>query len=197
METSLSLLGFAVAASVTPGPNNLIISAMAASGGWRAPLPAMLGVAFGFALLLIIAALGLAAPLAASPTLHTGQRWVGALWLLRMAWLIGRAPPPEVTTTRRGFGFFAAAAFQWVNPKAWVMAIGAITTYTPSQGYIANVFIIALVFAIINLPSVCVWAGCGSALRSVLTRPRWLLAFNLTMAMLLVVSLYPILFDVH
>jgi len=59
------------------------------------------------------------------------------------------------------------------------------------------VFIIALVFAIINLPSVCVWAGCGSALRSVLTRPRWLLAFNLTMAMLLVVSLYPILFDVH
>ncbi len=195
METSLSLLGFAVAASVTPGPNNLIISAMAASGGWRAPLPAMLGVAFGFALLLIIAALGLAAPLAASPTLHTGLRWVGALWLLRMAWLIGRAPPPEVTTTRRGFGFFAAAAFQWVNPKAWMIALAAISTFThPGEDVLVAGLRIAAVFGLVTLPCLFVWALLGQGAGRLLRTSRQWRAFNMGMGLLLVASVLPLLF---
>ena len=89
--------------------------------------------------------------------------------------------------------FLGAAAFQWVNPKAWVMAVGAITTYVPAQGYVYNVMVIAAVFALVNLPSVCVWAGFGSVLRNVLRVPRWLRLFNWSMAALLVLSLYPLL----
>ncbi|MDP1194462.1 LysE family translocator, partial [Klebsiella pneumoniae] len=81
-----------------------------------------------------------------------------------------------------------------VNPKAWIMALGAITTYTPAEGYVTNVLVIALVFAVVNLPSVCVWVGCGTGLRNVLREPRWLRLFNWSMAGLLVLSLYPMLF---
>jgi len=91
-------------------------------------------------------------------------------------------------------GFWGAAAFQWVNPKAWVMAVGAITTYTPAQGYVMNVIVVAAVFALVNLPSVGVWVMCGSALRNLLQNPRWLMLFNVLMALLLVISLYPLLF---
>ncbi|MNH11570.1 hypothetical protein D3C79_710860 [compost metagenome] len=74
------------------------------------------------------------------------------------------------------------------------MAVGAITTYTPAQGYVTNVIVIATVFALVNLPSVCVWVMFGSALRTVLQNPRWLMLFNVLMAALLVISLYPLLF---
>lgn len=87
-----------------------------------------------------------------------------------------------------------AAAFQWVNPKAWVMAVGAITTYTPAQGYVLNVIVIAALFALVNLPSVGIWVMFGSALRNFLQNPRWLMLFNVLMALLLVISLYPLLF---
>ena len=92
-------------------------------------------------------------------------------------------------------GVQGAAAFQWVNPKAWIMAIGAISTYTPMQGYFTNVIVIAAVFAIINLPSVGVWAACGTLLRNVLKDRRWLRLFNWGMAALLVGSLYPLLLE--
>lgn len=74
------------------------------------------------------------------------------------------------------------------------MAVGAITTYTPAQGYVANVIVIAALFALVNLPSVGVWVMFGSALRKLLQNPRWLMLFNVLMALLLVISLYPLLF---
>ena len=102
-----------------------------------------------------------------------------------------------------GFGrgkplsYWGAAAFQWVNPKAWVMAVGAISTYTPLQGYFTNVVVISTVFALINAPTIGIWAGFGSMLRNVLRDPRWLRVFNVGMALLLVASLYPILAENH
>ncbi|MCY1441237.1 hypothetical protein D9M71_575440 [compost metagenome] len=123
-------------------------------------------------------------------------RYVGAAYLLYLAWKIATSGPLSVSdsASRKPLGFWGAAAFQWVNPKAWVMAVGAITTYTPAQGYVTNVIVIATVFALVNLPSVCVWVMFGSALRTVLQNPRWLMLFNLLMAALLVISLYPLLF---
>jgi threonine/homoserine/homoserine lactone efflux protein len=110
-----------------------------------------------------------------------------------LAWKIATAGGMSDSTDERGkpMTFLAAAAFQWVNPKAWIMALGAITTYTPAEGYVTNVLVIALVFAVVNLPSVCVWLGCGTGLRNLLREPRWVRLFNGVMAGLLVLSLYP------
>ncbi|MDN3893046.1 LysE family translocator, partial [Pseudomonas aeruginosa] len=107
----------------------------------------------------------------------------------------------RVVAGRAGRGkplsYWGAAAFQWVNPKAWVMAVGAISTYTPLQGYFTNVVVISTVFALINAPTIGIWAGFGSMLRNVLRDPRWLRVFNVGMALLLVASLYPILAESH
>ncbi|WP_407310477.1 LysE family translocator [Pseudomonas sp. nanlin1] len=186
---------FAFVSSVTPGPNNTMLLASGVNFGFRRTIPHAVGISVGFMLLVIAVGLGLGEVFRLLPWTYTLLRYVGAAYLLYLAWKIATSGPlaSESAAGRKPMGFFAAAAFQWVNPKAWVMAVGAISTYTPSQGYITNVFIIAAVFALVNLPSVFIWAGCGSALRNVLREPRWLLVFNLSMAALLVLSLYPML----
>lgn len=198
MEPSLSipwsLLGFAVAASVTPGPNTLMVSAMGAAGGWRAPLPAMLGITLGFMLLLVVTSLGLAAPLAASPWLHGVLRWVGVLWLLLLAWKIGRAPPPEPGVAPRGFGFLAAAAFQWVNPKAWMIALAALPAFTaPGEAMLDAGLRIALTFGLISMPCLLVWALVGQGAGRLLRTPRHWRVFNIVMGLLLAASVLPLL----
>ena len=89
--------------------------------------------------------------------------------------------------------FLSAAAFQWVNPKAWVMAVTAMATYTNPQLYLVSVLLVGLAFAAVNVPSVSTWAGFGSALRDWLSDPIRLKWFNITMAILLVLSLWPML----
>lgn len=185
---------FAFVSSITPGPNNTMLLASGVNFGFRRSIPHALGISVGFMVLVVAVGLGLGEVFKAVPMAYTVLRYLGGAYLLYLAWKIATSGPvsQEVNSTSRPLGFWGAAAFQWVNPKAWVMAIGAITTYTPSQGYFVNVFVIALVFAIINLPSVCLWAGCGSALRNLLRNPRWLVSFNVLMAVLLVISLYPL-----
>lgn len=187
---------FAFVSSITPGPNNTLLLASGVNFGFRRSIPHALGVSIGFMLMVLAVGLGLGAVFKAVPVAYTVLRYAGAAYLLYLAYRIATSGPMSADGNageRRPMSFLAAAAFQWVNPKAWVMAIGAITTYTPADGYIANVFVVALVFAIVNLPSVCLWVGCGSALRQVLQERRWLMLFNGLMAALLVASLYPLL----
>lgn len=163
--------------------------------GFRRTVPHILGISSGFLVLVLAVGLGLGAVFEAYPVLYKVLRYVGAAYLLYLAWNIARSGPvsQEVDGKGRPLGFWGAAAFQWVNPKAWVMALGAISTYTPLQGYFFNVVVIASLFALINAPSVGVWAGFGSVLRNVLRDPRWLRLFNYGMALLLVISLFPLL----
>ena len=123
--------------------------------------------------------------------------FISIIYLLYLAYKIATAEhlKTDKAPKHKPMTFLQAAAFQWVNPKAWVMAVGAISTYTPLQGYFSNVWIIAAVFALINAPTVSIWAGFGSLLRTVLRNPRWLRVFNGSMALLLVLSLYPLLFE--
>jgi threonine/homoserine/homoserine lactone efflux protein len=200
MSFTLNLLAafalFAFVSSITPGPNNTMLLASGVNFGFRRSIPHALGVSLGFALMVVGVGLGLGAVFQAVPVAYTLLKYIGAAYLLYLAYRIATSGPMSTDgagSERQPMGFLAAAAFQWVNPKAWVMAVGAITTYTPAQGYIANVFVVALVFALVNLPSVCFWVGCGSALRRVLQERRWLVLFNGVMALLLVASLYPLL----
>ncbi|NWB68089.1 LysE family translocator [Pseudomonas sp. I8001] len=200
MLMSSSLLSafalFAFVSSITPGPNNTMLLASGVNFGFIRSIPHALGISIGFMLLVIAVGLGLGEVFKALPWAYTVLRYVGAAYLLYLAWKIATssAMSDDADYKRKPMTFLGAAAFQWVNPKAWVMALGAITTYTPAEGYVTNVLLIAAVFALVNLPSVCVWAGCGSGLRNVLREPRWLRVFNWSMAGLLVLSLYPMFF---
>ena len=201
MTLSLDLLlGFALFAlvtSITPGPNNTMLLASGVNFGFHRTIPHMLGITCGFFVLVLAVGFGLGAVFQTYPLLYTVLRYVGAAYLLYLAWKIAHSGP--VSENEKGgskpISYLGAAAFQWVNPKAWIMAIGAISTYTPMQGYFTNVIVIAAVFALINLPSVGVWAGCGTLLRNVLKDRRWLRLFNWGMALLLVASLYPLLLE--
>ncbi len=199
MSLSLDLLLafalFAFVTSVTPGPNNMMLLASGVNFGFNRTVPHMLGICCGFFSLVLAVGLGLGAAFQAYPLLYTILRYVGAAYLLYLAWKIATSGPASDAVGEEGKPqtFMQAALFQWVNPKAWVMAVGAISTYTPLQGYFTNVMIISAVFALINLPTVSIWAGFGSLLRNALRDPFWLRVFNVGMAVLLVVSLYPML----
>ncbi|WP_214346699.1 LysE family translocator [Pseudomonas congelans] len=188
---------FAFVTSITPGPNNMMLLASGVNFGFSRTLPHMLGISVGFFVLVLAVGFGLGSVFKAWPVLYTILRYVGAAYLLYLAWKIATSGPASDNVDSQGkpLSFMSAALFQWVNPKAWIMAIGAISTYTPMQGYFYNVVVISAVFALINLPSVGVWAGFGSLLRNVLRDPLGLRIFNGVMAALLVASLYPLFIE--
>jgi threonine/homoserine/homoserine lactone efflux protein len=193
----LAFVAFAFVTSITPGPNNMMLLASGVNFGVRRSLPHMLGISLGFMLLVAAVGLGLGQLFEQVPLLHSVLRYAGAAYLLYLAWKIAQSGAPQSSgaPAARPFTFLQAAAFQWVNPKAWIMAIGAITTYTPHEGFFTNVLLIAALFALVNCPSVGLWTVAGSLLRNWLNNPRALRAFNIGMALLLVASLYPILVD--
>jgi threonine/homoserine/homoserine lactone efflux protein len=190
----LALLGFAIAMSVTPGPNVLMVAAAAANAGVRSTVPHMLGIAVGFGAMLLIVGLGLAAPFAAAPWLHTALKWGGAAWLLVLAWKIARAGAPGEGPPRPPLGFIGAALFQWVNPKAWMIALAAIPAFTTPDGdMLRQSLTIAGAFALVGFPCTLVWALLGAGASRLLRTDRALRGFNIAMALLLVASLIPAL----
>jgi threonine/homoserine/homoserine lactone efflux protein len=195
LDTFLALLVYAFVTSVTPGPNNLMLLASGVNFGFVRTIPHMLGIGGGFLSLLLGVGFGLGALLTAFPSLHLALKVAGGVYLLYLAWRI--AMSRSIGSGREGEGrpmsFLEAAAFQWVNPKAWVMAVSAMAVYTNPASPFLSVLIIAAAFAAVNLPSVSVWAGFGTALRGFLADPERLKWFNICMGLLLVASLWPML----
>ncbi|QMV71649.1 LysE family translocator [Comamonas piscis] len=190
----LPLALFAFVSSVTPGPNNVMLTASGASFGYRRTVPHMLGISLGVVAMLLLVGLGLGVAFEREPRLYTWLKYLGAAYLLWLAWKIARSGQAGAGQAgAQPFGFWQAAAFQWVNPKAWIMAIGIVATYTPRDGYAANLLLAALVLGLVNYPSVSVWTLFGSAVGRALRTPQALQRFNWCMAALLVLSLYPVL----
>ena len=194
-EILIALIGFAFASSITPGPNNLMLMASGANYGLRRTLPHMLGISIGHAFMVAMVGIVLLRVFETYPVLNIVLKVLSAAYMLWLAWKIANAVPPEAKeVTGKPFTFLQAAAFQWVNPKAWFMAITAISAYAPQdRGIIVGSILVAVVFAAVNLPSVTVWAWMGVQVRRWLGTARRLRVFNVSMAVLLVVSLYPML----
>ncbi|AZQ66257.1 LysE family translocator [Silicimonas algicola] len=189
----LALAGFALVTSVTPGPNNLMLMASGANFGFRRSVPHMLGISLGHMLMMVLIGLGLFRVFEAYPVLHLAMKVLGGGYLLVLAWKILRAAPPEASEASGSpMSFLQAAAFQWVNPKGWFMALTAMTVYAPPDSALA-VLAVSAVFAVVNLPSVSLWTLLGREVRRLLTSAARLRAFNWTMAALLVLSLATIL----
>lgn len=196
IELIFALIGFAFVSSITPGPNNMMLMASGVNFGFRRTIPHMLGIGVGFTVMVLLIGLGLGRVFELYPKLYVILKYAGAAYMLWLAWGIARSGPVGDGTARGSpMTFLGAAAFQWVNPKAWVMAIGAIATYLPAGGNIGAAFVIAGIFGIVNVPCVSSWAAFGVALRSVLNNPKIIRVFNIVMALLLVLSLWPILSD--
>ncbi|MBX5157842.1 MULTISPECIES: LysE family translocator [unclassified Rhizobium] len=194
LDTFLALILFAFTTSITPGPNNMMLFASGVNFGFRRTIPHMFGIGVGFFSLLIGVGLGLGAVLHTVPVVYMALKFAGGAYLVWIAWKI--ASSRSLAEGRSGvepMSFFSAAAFQWVNPKAWVMAVTAMATYTNPELYLGSVLLVGLAFAAVNVPSVSTWAGFGSALREWLSDPVRLRWFNISMAVLLVASLWPML----
>jgi threonine/homoserine/homoserine lactone efflux protein len=198
----LSASAFAVAMSATPGPNNTMVVASGATYGFGRTVPHMLGIAAGFPVMLVV--LGTAGlPLLTDPRVHAVLKWVGAAYLLWLAWKIARADPApaepgaKAGPSGRPFGFLQAALFQWVNPKAWVIAAGALATYTAGAegGSLVATLLLAGLFGLVALPCTAVWTLIGVGTARILRTRRAVRLFNLAMAGLLVASLVPTLHE--
>lgn len=192
-ELLLGFLLFAFASSITPGPNNLMLMASGVHHGFRATVPHLLGVGAGFVGLLLGVGLGLAELFTRWPWLDGLLRGAGGAYLLWLVWRIARAGSPQAGAVNAApMGFWAAAAFQWLNPKAWMMAVAAYSTYLPARS-LGAVLGVALLFALVNLPCLSTWTLLGSQLRGWMAVGRRQQVFNLTMGGLLVLSLWPLL----
>ncbi len=191
-ETFFPLMLFALASSITPGPNNIMLLASGANFGFRRTLPHMLGISLGHAFQVTLVGITLLSVFDRLPWMQTALLVPCAAYLLVLAWRIANAAPPgDAPATARPLSAVQAAAFQWVNPKAWYMAIYAQTNFAPDGALVLSALAVALVFAATNLPSVSIWAWGGVQVRRLLQTPARLRIFNMTMALCLVASLYP------
>lgn len=192
-ELLTALAGFALVSSITPGPNNMMLMASGANFGFWRSLPHMFGIGVGFTVMIVLVGLGLIGLFDAFPFSYTLLKIFSVTYLLWLAWKIANAAPPKSGETGGSpMTFVQAALFQWVNPKAWSMALTAITAYAPERT-VWSIFLVAIVFGAINLPSVSTWTVLGQQIRRLLDRPRWLRTFNIAMAILLILSALPVL----
>jgi threonine/homoserine/homoserine lactone efflux protein len=186
-EQFVAFFIFAVVTSITPGPNNIMLTATGANVGIRGGLPHMFGIALGFALMLFLVAAGLGSALLESPNAMRVLRTVGIVVILWLAWKIGTAARSEAAGRGRPIGFLEAAAFQWVNPKAWLICASAVGSFldTDGDGALSQATLFALIFIVACLPCNMVWLGFGAAMQRVLRTDRALRFFNIAMGLLL------------
>jgi len=195
IELLFGLVTFAFVSSLTPGPNNLMLMASGANFGFRRTVPHMLGVSIGAGLMFALIGLGLGQVFDTYPASRVVLTAASSCYLLYLAWKIANAAPPKGAEAEgKPLTFLQAAAFQWVNPKAWWMGTHAVTTFAPEGAAWLAAVLVAAVFAAVNLPTITVWITIGTQIKRLLGRPRLLRAFNWSMAALLVATLVPVVF---
>ena len=193
---------FMLVSSITPGPNNTMLMASGVHFGYRRTLAHLMGVQLGFGFILIAVGLGLHTVLSQFPAFYDVVRFAGAAYMVWMAWSLASARPQfqeqaaieqSVQNELKPLGFWGAVLFQWVNPKAWVMAVTIMSAYVPPGAGLLQIAPLGLMFAVLGFPCSSVWVGFGSALRSYLQEAFRMRVFNCTMAAALLLSLYPML----
>ena len=195
LDLYIALFVFGVIMAFTPGPNNTILMASGMAHGWRRTLPTVFGVALGFPFLALCIGLGLGQLLEAVPGFHAVLKYGGASYLIWLAWKIASAGPSEKDsdTSAKPLNFLQAMGFQWINPKAWIMAITALSDYTLPGHYQVGLVSVVGTFLFTGITSASTWAGFGAGIKNLLSDPRWLRPVNIGLAVLLLASLVPML----
>lgn len=188
---------FASAAAFTPGPNNVMLMTSGLNYGFQRSLAHLAGVTIGYSVMLGLVGLGLGAVFTAYPILQTILKYVGAVYLTWLAYVIATSKPADAQSAAEGkpMMFTGAALFQLVNVKGWVIAVGSVSAYAAIASYPWNMIVLAAIVCIITLGSSLTWLLFGTALQSLVKSPRAIRIFNITMAVLLLASLYPVLVE--
>jgi threonine/homoserine/homoserine lactone efflux protein len=196
-ELFLALVAFCAVTLVTPGPNNVMLMTSGLNYGFQRSQPHLWGVTLGFAIMVLAVGLGLGAVFAAYPMVYTILKYAGAAYLLYLAWMIAISGPVEGEDAASGkpLTFMQAAAFQWINPKGWVMAVGSVSAYAGIAVFPYNMVVITALFCVLGVLSSSLWTALGQSLRRLLTDVRAVRVFNAAMALALVASLWPVLKD--
>lgn len=190
----IALAAFCAVGLFTPGPNNMLLMSSGANFGLRRTLPHLAGVAVGFPIMIVPVGLGAMQVFDLFPATYTILKIASVAYLSYLAWKIAHAAAPKATEGARPMTFVQALAFQWVNPKGWSMALGAITLYAASRD-LASILWVSAMFLAIGTVSALTWTGFGTSLRRLLSDKRRLRLFNWTMASLLVASMLPVLWS--
>ena len=197
MTTDLlfALFTFALVSSVTPGPNNIMLMTSGVNFGFRRTIPHMLGIELGFGILLLAVGVGLGAVIHAVPGLQLVMKVASAAYLLWLAWKIAffKGSGEAAAGVSEPITFLQAALFQWVNPKAWAMALVAMGAYVSGDSPFLSIAVITAAFLLVGIPTASIWTGFGIGLRQFLADPRRLRIFNVAMGLALVATLWPML----
>lgn len=193
LDVLLALTLFTFVTAFTPGPNNIMVTASGVNFGFARTIPHMAGITIGFMVMVAACAAGLGAVFAAVPSLQLALKIVGSLYMLWLAWKVAnaRSASDEPDDLAKPLTFFQGAAFQWVNPKAVVISLTAISIYVRPDHRLTDILILLAMFGLFTALTVVTWTGFGVALRSVLRDPRRARIFNVIMALLLVASIAP------
>ncbi|HKB47089.1 MAG TPA: LysE family translocator [Ktedonobacterales bacterium] len=189
-EQALAFFVFSVVAAGTPGPSNALLTATGANVGVRRGLPALFGVGAGMGLMMFLVAFGLGSVILGNPLVLTIVKWCGAAVLLWLAWKIATAHGASTTTGGKPVGFFGAAAFQWVNPKSWLICTSAAATYLDQRAgsALGQSIAFAVTFVVAALPSIFPWLAFGAVMQRWLRSDRSRRIFNGAMGVLLAAS---------
>ncbi|MGI9462962.1 MAG: LysE family translocator [Aestuariivirgaceae bacterium] len=197
LETALALMGFAFVMSISPGPANFLLLASGVNFGIARSVPLVLGISLGFLTMVLFVGLGLGQVLKSTPAIYTALKFACAAYVAWLAWKIARSRtvgPDRAGTIEKPITFIQAALFQLVNPKAWAVALIVTVSYTDPQNYVPSLIMMIMLFALINLPAISIWALSGVALRQLLGKGNRIAMFNIAMAFLLVGSMAVVLF---
>ncbi|MFN3170653.1 MAG: LysE family translocator [Hyphomicrobiales bacterium] len=193
----LTLVAFAFLSAGTPGPNNVMLMASGMNYGFRRSLGHITGVALGFPLMIVAVGLGLSQLFAMLPWLEMALKYICAAYLIYLAYKIATAQPKiaeggALEVSGNPLTFVQAAAFQWVNPKAWVMATTALTVYALPLSSTGNAFAVAAAFVFAGTFTASSWTALGDRLRVFFSDPVRLRVFNAVAAILLLATLIPV-----
>ncbi|HEX2841210.1 LysE family translocator [Hyphomicrobium sp.] len=195
----LALIGFAIAGSITPGPNNLLVLTSGLNHGVGRTVPLIAGISFGFAFMLVAIGIGLGSLIRSYPGLHTAIKVFGLAYMLWLAWRVASSTPAsdtaDNTSLSEPLSAFTGATFQWVNPKAWAIALSATAAFSVADAATESLAWISGVFIIVAFFSLSAWAAFGSLMRRLIDSPSKMRTFNLVMALLLVASALPVAYD--
>lgn len=193
-ETLLALVGFALVASATPGPNTLMLLTSGVNFGFTRTMPHIVGIMVGFSGLLFATGLGLGSLLLAVPTLHFALKIAGACYLLYLAYRIASSRSVGQSNGKeRPMTLLEASAFQWVNPKAWMMGVTAMAVYVDPANVWRTVAFVIITFVLVGLPAAVLWTVVGTGLRRLLSDAKRLRIFNISMGVLLALTVVPLI----
>jgi threonine/homoserine/homoserine lactone efflux protein len=190
----LSATIFSFVTSVTPGPNNTFLLSSGVNFGLRKSMPYLMGIMAGLFGMMMAIGLGLGAIFATFPFVYQVLKYIGFAYIVYLALLIVRSTAKSEAAEAKYIGFWSSTAFQFVNPKAWIVLASYMATFVPVEAGLAEAVAICAVFLIATFPGALVWAVSGQLLRNWLQQPSRRKIFNLIAAVLLVASMIPVLF---